>query len=605
MPDISTLADPFRLLPPRQGRNRKLFAVAERGFAGLLGLEHCRRLYAGLQTSDPEAFCSEALRALRVNFTVADADLARVPKRGPLVVVANHPFGAVEGLALLAMLLRVRPDVRVMANYLLERLPQLREQLISVDPFARPDSTRSNLRPLREALRWVQQGGALILFPAGEVSHLQLPQGAVTDPPWTPDLARIVRRTGAAVLPVYFPGGNGPLFQALGLIHPRLRTALLAREMLNKKDRALTPRIGFPIPFARLERMADDALVDYLRLRTYLLARRRQAAPPEADNTQGEPVAPAICPQRLAAEIEGLPAHNLLLASGPYQVFSAEAAQIPHLLQEIGRLREHTFRAAGEGTGRPSDLDRFDNLYTHLLLWKTDSREVMGAYRLGRSDTLLERFGIRGLYTSTLFRYRRELLEKMGPALELGRSFVRPEYQRSFAPLLLLWKGIGQFVLQHPQYRMLFGPVSISRDYSPLSRQLIVASLGETCTINELAHLVRPRNPLRCKPLRVKGCAPGRVRHLLADFEEISTLVADLEADGKGVPVLLRQYLNLGGRLLAFNVDADFSDVLDGLILVDLCRTEPRTLERYLGREGCRQFLDFHYREHAVGGEHH
>ena len=198
------------------------------------------------------------------------------------------------------------------------------------------------------------------------------------------------------------------------------------------------------------------------------------------------------------------------------------------------------------------------------------------------------------------FRSVGALLDTRGPALEMGRSFVRPEYQRSFSPLLLLWKGIGHFVVRHPEYRMLFGPVSISRDYSPLSRQLMAASLGESCTIAELARLVRPRNPLRFRPLRVKGCSAGPVRNLLQDLEEVSSLVADLEADGKGVPVLLRQYLGLGGKLLAFNVDAAFSDVLDGLILVDLCRTEPRTLERYLGREESRRFLAYHYRESAA-----
>ena len=600
MIDSAAVADPFRLGPVGEGGKRKLFSLAARGAESLLALGRCSRIYAGLSASEPEAFCGEALKALGISFAPDVEDLARIPARGPLVVVANHPFGAVEGLALLSLLQRVRPDVRVMANSLLERLPQLQKNLIAVDPFGRADSPRRNLQPLRESLRWVREGGALILFPAGEVSHLNLRQRAVTDPPWTPDLARIVRRTGAAVLPVFFPGANGLLFQTLGLIHPRLRTALLPHEMLNKRDRELAVRIGSPIPFRKLEGMDDGQMVDYLRLRTYLLARRQGPSAPAGQNTAPVPVAAAVCPQLLCEEVERLPAESVLLESGPYRVLAAEAEQIPHLLQEIGRLREITFRAAGEGTGLACDLDRFDNIYTHLLIWNAESREVVGAYRLGRTDKLMERFGTSGLYTSTLFRYRRALLEKMGPALEMGRSFVRPEYQRSFSPLLLLWKGIGSFVVRHPEYRTLFGPVSISREYTPLSRQLMAASLGESCTIAELARLVRPRNPLRFRPLRVKGCSAGPVRNILQNFEEVSALVADLEADGKGVPVLLRQYLGLGGKLLAFNVDAAFSDVLDGLILVDLCRTEPRTLERYLGREESRRFLAYHYRESAA-----
>jgi putative hemolysin len=604
MIDSSAVADPFRLGPLNENYKTKIVSIAARGAASLLSLNRCSRLYAGLSATDPDAFCGEALRSLGIEFAPSAEDLARIPERGPLVVVANHPFGAVEGLALLAMLQRVRPDVRVMANSLLERLPQLRNSLIAVDPYGRADSPRRNLQPLRESLRWVRQGGALILFPAGEVSHLNLARRTITDPPWTQDLARIVRRTGAAVLPVYFPGANGPLFQALGLLHPRLRTALLPHEMLNKKDRQLLVRVGSPILFRKLEGMDDAPMVDYLRLRTYLLARRQKPQAPAAPSTGLAPVAEPLSPRLLAEEIARLPAESVLLESGDYRVFAAEATHIPSLLQEIGRLREITFRAAGEGTGLACDLDRFDNLYTHLILWNAESRDVVGAYRLGRSDKLLARFGTRGLYTSTLFRYRRALLENLGPALEMGRSFVRPEYQRSFSPLLLLWKGIGHFVVRHPEYRMLFGPVSISRDYSPLSRQLMAASLGTSCTIGELSHLVRPRNPLRFRPLRVKGCAAGHMRNLLRNFDEISALVADLEADGKGIPVLLRQYLGLGGKLLAFNVDADFSDVLDGLILVDLCRTEPRTLERYLGREGSRQFLAYHIRDEAAGAAH-
>lgn len=574
--------------------------LAGRALERLSGLQRCRSLYAEL--SAPAAaegdFVERALQTLGVDASCSTAELERIPASGPLIVVANHPFGAIEGLVLAALLRRRRPDVKILANYLLQSLPELGELLIPVDPFRRQDSTRRNVRPMRAGLRWLQQGGVLLLFPAGEVSHLQLARGEVTDSPWSLSLARMVRSSGAPVLPIHVPGRNGWLFQLAGLIHPRLRTALLPRELLNKTNRSLPVRIGRLISAPRLSVIKEDrSLVEYLRLRTYLLARVSGPAPGLPQ--QPLPKVSSDPPEALAAEIAALPPAQLLVESGVYQVWQAEAFQIPGLLQEIGRLRELTFRLCGEGTGREIDLDRFDDHYLHLFVWNREEREIVGAYRCGRTDRILQEHGVAGLYTSTLFKYRRELLEQIGPALEMGRSFVRPEYQKSYAPLLLLWKGIGHFVVRHPQYRTLFGPVSISRDYSDLSRQLIAGSLRQSMLIPELARQVEPRIPMPLRPLKLKGCDRQLAQTLLGDIEEVSVLVGELELEQTGIPVLLRHYLNLGGRFLAFNCDPEFSDALDGLVLVDLTRTERKTLDRYLTREGAEKFL----RRHSAGGD--
>jgi putative hemolysin len=482
-----------------------------------------------------------------------------------------------------------------MANYLLGSVPQLQPLLIQVDPFGGQHSARRNVAPLRDSLRWLQQGGVLVVFPAGEVSHLQLRSRGIVDSAWDEGLARIVRRSGAAVLPIFFGGSNGPLFHLAGLLHPRLRTALLPHALLDKRQQAIDMRIGSSIPAERLLHRSDRELIDYLRFRTYLLGRRAKSAGSRPPGKKApEPILPPQDPAILRAEIVRLPADRLLAESGHLAVLQAEAREIPWLLLEVGRLREITFRGVGEGTGRALDLDRFDEHYTHLVLWNRQTAEVVGAYRMGRTDVILERFGADGLYTSTLFDYQPELPAKLGPALEMGRSFVRPEYQKSYTPLLLLWKGIGAFVARHPHYRTLFGPVSISNEYTPLSRQLMADALSRSCTIPELAHLVRGKNPLRLKPMRLKGCRRPASGTLANDLEEMAELVADLEPDGKGLPVLLRHYLGLGGKILAFNVDAQFSDVLDGLVLVDLLHTEPKTLARYLGKDGAEKFQTWH-----------
>lgn len=584
----------FRLRPFRTPLPRTLFSPVGRAAESLLALDRCRRIYSGVaEGTRGENFCAGVLATLGIRCEVAENELARVPRTGAAVVVANHPFGAVEGLILIDLLRRMRPDVKVMANRLLTRLPELEDLLIPVDPFGRPGSARVNIAPLRRSLRHLEEGGVLVIFPAGEVSHLNLRRREVADPPWTLTLAGLVRRSGAPVLPVFFPGGNGPLFHAAGLLHPRLRTALLPHELLNKRKMKVTVRIGSLIPFRRVAALGDGEIVAYLRLRTYLLGERGKPAKAPAPPAAGEIIVPSDS-ERMAREIERLPSEQLLTESGPLQAFCAEAGQIPWILREIGRLREITFRSVGEGTGLSIDIDRFDSHYSHIFLWNRETREIAGAYRLGQTDLLLERFGAQGLYTSTLFHYRLGFLERLGPALELGRSFVRPEYQKSYSPLLLLWKGIGRFVVAHPRYRLLFGPVSISRDYTPLSRQLMAASLGESHTVPEFARLVKARNPLRLRPLKIKGCDPGFTEEILRDFGEVSSLVSDLEPDGKEAPVLLRHYLGLGGKILSFNIDPDFSDVLDGLVLVDLAKADARSLERYLGREGSRSFREFH-----------
>ncbi len=260
-------------------------------------------------------------------------------------------------------------------------------------------------------------------------------------------------------------------------------------------------------------------------------------------------------------------------------MFCSEAGAIPHLLDEIGRLRELTFRATGEGTGRARDLDSFDEHYEHLFIWNRKREEVVGAYRLGRIDEIRKRAGRRGLYTAGLFQYRDPFFRLLGPALELGRSFVRPEAQRSFTPLLLLWKGIGEYVARYPRYLRLLGPVSISNDYRDLSRQLLVEFLRSHCLDPLFSHLVRPSNPVpRGRMVQTLAAEVSMLGHI----DALAALVEDIEPDRKGVPVLLRQYLRLGGRMLAFNVDPAFNHSIDCLLMVDLRHTDPRVLRKYL-----------------------
>lgn len=299
--------------------------------------------------------------------------------------------------------------------------------------------------------------------------------------------------------------------------------------------------------------------------------------------SEREPVAAPADPQALAAEVARL--GDPQVSQSRFDVFLASAAEIPCVLHEIGRLREVSFRAAGEGSGKALDLDRFDLTYLHLFLWDREASAVAGAYRLGCTDRLLGDGGPDALYTSTLFRFEPQFLEHLKPGLELGRSFVAPAYQKSIHPLGLLWRGIGRFVAAHPQYARLFGPVSISNDYSPISQELIVRFMRDSRRNAGLAGWVRPRFPYGGLPPAYSaiGGLPGSI-------EEVSAAVASVEPDGKGVPVLLRQYLKLNATLLEFNVDPDFTDVLDALVLVDLRDAPDEVLARYMGTDGLTRF---------------
>ncbi len=544
-------------------------------------------------------FTDAILEYMNLKYEISEEDVERIPSEGPLVAVANHPFGGIEGIILGSILKSVRPDVKIMANYLLERIPEMRDLFFFVDPFDGPEAKRNNLASMRKSMKWVEDGQALGVFPAGEVAHLKLKNRTVTDPEWNPTVGRIVQRTQAPVLPIYFDGFNGAMFQIMGLIHPRLRTAMLPKELLNKRDKTINIRIGKPIPYSRLKDFkSDQEVTDYLRQRTYVLANRTDSANGHkasiSVNIEQENMKPIVEPKPVEdvdAEVQGLPRSQMLLENNEYQVYHASPKQIPNVMHEIGRLREITFRDTSEGTGEEIDLDEFDQRYVHLFLWNNEKKELVGAYRLGRTDNIIKRYGKKGLYSTTLFNIRSSFFDQINPALEMGRSFIRKEYQRSFSPLMLIWKGIGHYVVKYPKYKILFGPVSVSKEYQSFSRHLMVQFLKMHNYLPDMAKKVRAKTPFRSK--RLKGIDPKN-QNAIKEIEDVSEIISEFESDEKGVPILLKQYLKLGGKILGFNVDPDFGDVLDGLILVDLTKTQPKILKRYMGDEGLEKFLEYH-----------
>lgn len=502
-----------------------------------------------------------------LNVRVIDDGAEQIPAQGPCVVVANHPHGILDGAVVMSILRRKRDDVKILANNALEAIDELRGDIVAID-LDKPRPTR-----LKEAITHVANGGLLVIFPAGTVSTL------LGDEEWNTGAARLIemmfkRAPETAIVPLSIAGRNSLFFHFTGLLSRKFRTALLLRELWNKRGRTVEVRIGKPAPAARVFHDRDAArAIRYLRWRVDLLAKhepfRTLTARPLRRETQ--PHQPVVAPQSaeaMAAEITALP---VAAASGELTAHIATANVIPKTLLEIGRLREITFRAAGEGTGTPCDLDAFDKHYLHLFLWNAKKREIAGAYRLKPVDATTP---VGDLYTSTLFHYDKTFLRGLGSGVELGRSFIRTEYQRSFSALLLLWKAIGAWVVAHPEHTVLFGPVSISNRYGHRARQAIYSFLSQTAWLDSLAKTIRARTRF----------GASRTANEARDVDELDDAVG-------GIPVLLRQYLKLGGKLVGFNVDSAFGDVLDGMIVVDLRKTDRKLLDRYFTREGAEKIL--------------
>jgi putative hemolysin len=538
------------------------------------------------------AWFNSGLREVGARYEADLPEGFQVPADGPLIIVSNHPFGLLDPIVLGDFMTKLRPDMKVMTNFLMGGMEEIRPWIIPVDPFHAEDSAQHNLGAMKETLRHLKAGKALAIFPSGEVAHFRMGQG-VEESPWSDHVGALIRRTEASVLPVYFEGQNSILFQSIGMVHPRLRTGLILRELFQKKKAVVQMRVGQVIPFSRLRKFAtDESLTQYLRVHTFVLGQRGKEGlkPKPVAKLDPAPVSVSDLSESHAAEIQVLRDKGAKLAAqGHLEVFVATATEIPLGLQEIGRLREVTFREVGEGTGKAVDLDRYDEHYLHVFLWDEKERRIAGAYRIGRCDLILRRQGPKGLYTSSLFKFQKPFLSHLDDALEMGRSFISLPYQRSVSALPLLWKGVLTWVSRHPHYRKLFGPVSISQDYAGLSRKLMVEFLKDNKLHPELATLVSPRHPFRYE--KNKRLLREFISADLSQVEDFSALISSLEEDGKGLPTLLKHYLRLNGTLLNFNLDKDFGSCLDGLILVDVTKTDPKLLAKYMGEETCAAYL--------------
>lgn len=416
----------------------------------ILGIEKLNRFYELCEShnSSPGEFAHRVLELIGVQYTLP-SEKELQPLRsytGPLVVVCNHPFGGIEAIFLVRFLHELRSDFRIIANLFLDRIEEVRDHLLLVDPFGGTGARQFNLQPVKQALQYLKGGGLLGIFPAGEVASLNFRTGRIREPAWNSLVGRLVQQSQAAALPLYFHGTNSMLFHVAGLVNSSFRTGLLIREFVSPTTRKVRYRVGRLIPYNKLQKLGSaEKITEYLRSKTYLLgeiieSRRRRIRLQRIRRLSGknsvptEPIAAPDFPEEILAQLERLPASQKLVEQGEWAVYVFRGSQQPLLLEEIGRLREVTFRAVGEGTQKARDLDPYDQWYDHLILYHRSDRTIAGAYRIGRCDEILRTRGVRGLYTYSLFHMKRRLFQEIHPALELGRAFILEPYQRSYTP---------------------------------------------------------------------------------------------------------------------------------------------------------------------------
>ena len=443
----------------------------------ILRISAINKIYDKNKNKSDLEFLNGVLNDCKIEFEIPEEDLKRIPKDGPFITISNHPLGGIDGVLLLKLLIEKRADYKIIANFLLHRIEPLKPYIMPVNPFETRKDAKSSVAGIKSALIHLREGKPLGIFPAGEVSTYRDGK-LMVDKPWEDGAVRLIKKAKVPVIPIYFHAKNSQLFYILSKISGTLRTAKLPSEVISQKNRVIKVRIGKPISVKDQEQYKDvPSFYEFIRKKTYMLANPFEKTSQNILSPQNlkipkkaKKIISQKSPDLFLKEVDDLrDKGSRLLESKNYEVFFANAKEIPNILHEIGRLREITFRDVGEGTNKPIDLDKFDRYYHHLFLWDNVKNELVGAYRMGLGKDIFKKYGINGFYVHTLFRIEPELYAMMQNTIELGRAFIAKNYQQKPMPLFLLWKGIVHVTLRYPKYKYLMGGVSISNQFSDFS----------------------------------------------------------------------------------------------------------------------------------------
>ncbi len=537
----------------------------------LLSLDKLNNMYDDTEGKKGVEFVDNILAQLGIEYEVSEADLKNIPTSNPFILIANHPYGGIDGLILLSIICKLRPDTKFLANYLLQNIEPLKDYIIAVNPFENIGNTSINLSGTKEVLKHLQTA-PIAIFPAGQVSSLKLNNLKIEDKKWSPAVGKIVAKSNVKVVPVFFSGHNSLMFNLLGLINPNIRTIKLPSELFNKHQK-ITVRIGKPINTKTLIDFANnDELMRYLRAKTYALGATQVSKSIRIKSVLNGLLKPKNIIEETDKSILEFEVSNInndmLFKYQNYKVFLCDATHIPHVLREISRLREITFREEGEGTNHSFDSDEFDLYYKHLFVWDDEQKRIVGAYRIGLGNELYSMFGKRGFYLHQLFKIKKGFYPILQQSIEMGRSFVVKDYQRKPLSLLLLWKGINQFLKNNKgQYKYMIGPVSISGKFSSLSMELLVSYIRLHHYDKNWASLITPRKKFKFK---YDNSEKKLLNTFADDIKMLDNLIDDIENHHLKIPTLVKKYLKLNAKIVAFNIDPKFNNALDGFLIVNI-----------------------------------
>lgn len=550
----------------------------------LTKIDEVNALYDKLKDKTGADFFDAFIRERGLKYIVFEEDLAKVPKTGPFILVANHPLGAIDGILMTKIISEIRPDFKIMGNFLLEKIRPMEPYVIPVNPFGgERRNIRSSSTGMRGALKHLQEGGCLGMFPAGEVSNKNNEYREVRDKKWENTAMKLIKTAKVPVIPMYFHAKNSPRFYSLARLHPDLQTLMLPSEMMRDREQPIRTRIGRPVPVKVLEDFeTPDELGEFLQNKIYMLQsyyERRKRLPEilklpnlkiNFPNLKHANVIQNIIDETPAedirAEVDALrTADKMLFRNGNYEVYFTDYDAIPSIMREIGRQRELTFREVGEGSNLPFDLDEYDKHYHHLFLWDSEAGKLAGAYRMALGREVMKKHGVNGFYTSSLFEFDQELQPFFRKVIEMGRAYITKEYQQKPLPLFLLWRGIVHVCLRNPDHKFLMGGVSISNKFSEFSKSLMIEFMRSNYYDGAVAQYVHPKNEFRVK-LRERD-KHMFLEELDSDLNKLDKVIDDLEPEMR-LPVLIKKYIKQNAKVIAFNVDPAFNDAIDGLMYI-------------------------------------
>lgn len=512
-------------------------------------------------------FVEQVLDYFKISYSVRDVEKEHIPSTGRLVIIANHPIGSLDALALIKLVSEVRKDIKVIANQLLMALTPLHPLLLPVNNM-QGGTPKEHIHNIQQ---YLSQEGVVIVFPAGEVSRLR-PQG-IRDTKWQSGFLRIAKQNKAPILPVFIDAKNSTLFYSLSMLYKPLASMLLVTEMFKQQRKHLPMRIGELIPLTSFfgSTLTKKLQVSLFKKHLYKIGNDK-AGIIQTQNAIAMPENRVELMHSLKRDCE----HLGQTVDGKI-IYLYQPSESSPILREIGRLREIAFRAVGEGTNKKRDIDHYDQDYFQLILWDPEELEIAGAYRLGDAKKLLKNKGIKGIYSSSLFDYGPAMDMYFEQGLELGRSFVQPKYwgKRS---LDYLWYGIGAFLQKHPHYRYLFGPVSLSNSYPAPAKDLLVQFY--TLYFKHPATIATAKTPYH---FMSSGTEIFVGNNYQQDFTTLKHLLSNM---GMSVPTLYKQYTETydegGVHFIDFNIDPDFNDCIDGLVIGDISMLKAKKRARYM-----------------------